>query len=109
MATITEKQREEKRQKFLTMKKKLQYAVGNDEVAKAIDEAKKTKKTPSQWLKWIENLKIQCPVCKGSGVYRYGTNGKHQGPCFRCASKGHMTHEDGGRCRYYDNHHRKIQ
>lgn len=87
----------------------ISYIVSKDLVKKAMTTKKAQKKrmSPNAWLVWIKTLGIQCPECKGSKRYKWGTNGHKSGPCYRCESKGHITASDGHRCRTYDNH-RKV-
>jgi hypothetical protein len=43
-----------------------------------------------------------CCKCKGTGVYRWGTNGSKEGTCFSCGGTGQQTKSDIGRNKTYN-------
>ncbi len=46
----------------------------------------------------------ECRKCKGSGQYRWGTNGNKSGTCFSCAGTGKQTQSDIFRNVAYNRH-----
>jgi len=44
----------------------------------------------------------ECCKCKGTGVYHWGANGKHEGTCFSCCGTGQQSKSDIGRNKTYN-------
>jgi hypothetical protein len=97
---------DQQRAVFKELREIVRYTLGSDCADATIKHDNPV--TPVEWIMACLSVNIECPRCKGSGVYSWGAciNGRmsHSGPCARCGGKGRMNFDDMRRGRAYDNY-----
>jgi hypothetical protein len=76
-----------------------------DLVSTAIKEALgENEPTPENWLIAINNAKVPCTNCDGTGIFKLHSRTY---PCYPCASKGHINIHDAYRNYAYQKYKEK--